>query len=386
MLACSFAPTDAITQLDILAASARLPSRDAERCKRLANTLRRPARVCLLGYRKAFITSVLRAVLDVPALSLGALPPALEVRFGPSLRTRATFEDGTTQTLEGWPGADRLQDAPVFLQIDLPTERLRVMSLLVLALEADPAMHRPALSWAAGKSEIAVWCTPSFDAAEVDIWASAPERLTQHAYLLEARPNPTRHRQLAVESFAQVFSPTAIEAQAVLPDVKPLLKRLTTDIAEARNADLDMVQLFLHRLGHLVPGVSPAAKPVDRDEGSRLGIRPASNLRPVLSEPMLYLMQRSRGLSETLAGSVAEDWPANILAHCAETVQALRERAESWPDDEPVVLSLQSLIDEICDAATLLEIEGRAEQAHDAAALLFQVRVAFERALGWGDA
>ncbi len=381
MLDTAFAPQDAIAQLDALAASARLPSRDADRCKRLADTLRRPARVCVLGPRKGHMARVVSALLGVPELAADMLPPAMELRFGPSLRTSATLEDGTAQVTLGWPTPELLHSDPIFLQIDLPSERLKPMSLLVLTLETDPAVYRPALAWAARRSEIAVWCTPSFNVADARIWASAPERLTQHAYLLETRPDTTVPRHAAVAGFTQVFGLSGIDDPLIAPDTAPLFDRLMADIEEARVADLDMVQLFLHRLGHLIPVGQRLTDGCAVDVGCR--VEPTGpDLRPILSEPTLYLMRRTRDLAETLGASAPDDWPPHMLAHCADTAEALRERAENWPDISGVVRGLQTLIDEICDTMTLLSIEGRAEQAQDAAALLFQLRIAFEQALG----
>lgn len=372
----AFAPQDAVVQLDHLIASAQLPARDANQCSRLADILRRPARICLLGLAADDITRVVQGFIGIEALFGAGLPPAVELLYGQDIRSRATLEDGTKLEYAGWPSDDILRRDPVFLQIFLPEDRLQSMSLLVLVLENDPRMQRPALSWAARRSEITVWCTPSFQHADAQVLDMAPERLTQHAYLLETRPEKSSPLHVAVGQFTGVFA----LANPACTDVTPLYDRLMMDIEDARVADLDMAQLFLHRLGHLAPCVPD---PVAEDTGDTLS-EVAHDLRPLLSEPLLFLMARAADLAEQLAPvSSNEDWVALALSHCTGTIEGLRDRAENWPDDILPTQALKTTIEEVCDMIMLLEIEGQAEQAQDAAALMFQLRVAFEQALGW---
>ena len=371
-----FTPQDAVTQLDALIASANLPAREADQCSRLADTLRRPARVCLLGLATGDIARVARDFIGAEELFGEGLLPAVELHFGQKLLSKATLEDGTTLEAPGWPTEEVLRRDPVFMQISLPEDRLKLMSLLVLVLQDDPRMQRPALSWAARRSEITVWCTPAFQSADAEAVGLAPERLTQHAYLLETRPNADVGKHTEVAYFAEVFS----LANPDVMDLAPLYDRLVADIEDARVADLDMAQLFLHRLEHFAPkDTEPAAR--DRADASRA---PAPDLCPMLSEPLLFLMARTGDLAEQLSpASETEEWVALVLSHCSETIEGLRNRAENWPDDVLLAQSLRTTIEDIGNIIVLLEIEGEAEQAQDAAALLFQLRVAFEQALGW---
>jgi hypothetical protein len=127
---------------------------------------------------------------------------------------------------------------------------------------------------------------------------------------------------------------------------------------------------------------------VDADDGQSPteapAVGPDEDTHALLSEPLLYLMARAGALSEDLAETEPpEKWPTQVLSHCVETIEGLRDRAENWPDDIAAAQSLRAMIDEICDLTTLLQIEDGPDQAQDATALLFQLRVAFEQALGW---
>lgn len=376
----AFAPQDAVAQLESLVASANLPAREADQCSRLADTLRRPARVCLLGLATSDIARVAQNFIGAEDLFEEGVLPAVELHFGQELLSKATLEDGTTLELPGWPTKEVLRRDPVFLQISLPEDRFRLMSLLVLVLQDDPGMQRPALSWASQRSEITVWCTPAFHRADAQVLDLAPERLTQHAYLLETRAETAVPVHSGVAYFTEVFSLT----DPAVMDLAPLYDRLVADIEDARVADMDMAQLFLHRLGHLA---SNEMVPVSGDKTARSRApapAPAPDLCPMLSEPLLFLMARTGDLAEQLSlVSGSEDWAALALSYCSETIEGLRHRAENWPEDVAPAHSLKSTIEDIGDMIMLLEIEGQAEQAQDAAALLFQLRLAFEQALGW---
>lgn len=371
---------NALAQLGALAQSDLLPAREAARCAQLVDALRRPARVCVVGQDTTVIHAVLSALLaDHARIDAEILPPALELNHGAAVRTRLTLEDGTTLNHDGAPTRDLLEQGPLFMQLDLPSDTLRGMSVLVLLLDADPAVHRPALSWAARRTEIAVWCTSRFSRLDAQIWSHVPQRLSHHAYLVETVADGTTAASL--DDFTDHLrlplgrnpSPDALD---------PLIERLNSDIVVGRLADLDSAQMLLHRLGHLQPS------PSDTNDINQL--RPArqpeevARFRRILSEPFLFLQRRAASIADDLAWADAngeDDWPAKVRGACLATAEGFRERAQAWPEDVPALQRLSGFADEVCDAFMLLEFEDGADQAKDAAALLYQLRCETERAL-----
>lgn len=383
-------PTDTLAKLDSLVASGRLPSRDAARCAHLAEALRKPVRVCLMGPAQGDLRTIVYGILGKDIAPDGmSLPSAIEMRHGPRVHTLATLEDGTHLACEGWPDADLLAEAPVFLQVDAPVEALRRMSFLALSLEAAPSMHRPALAWAARRTDIAVWCTPRFSVVDARIWANAPERLTHRAYLVETEPSADVTHHEARREFAG-------HLQLPLPgDIAPLLERMRDDIDEARMADVDAAHLLLHRLGHLSADDSAPDTRVDLhadDPAPRLerSHGQLARLRDVLSEPTLFLARRARALAEDLAWTdpdATPDWPQIALSHVGETAEALRDRTTDWPDDLPEFIELTDMIEEATDLVLLLQMEAGPDQVEDAAGLLHQLRESFDKCrLGQGVA
>ncbi|ABD57061.1 hypothetical protein [Jannaschia sp. CCS1] len=371
---------DALAQLGLLAKSDRLPAREAARCAQLVDVLRRPARVCVVGQDVNVIRAMLTALIGEHAtIASDTLPPALELAHGATVRTRLTLEDGTTLNHEGAPTDDLLTQAPLFMQLELPSPLLRDMSILVLLLDRDPRVHRPALSWAARRTEIAVWCTSRFSRLDAQIWSHVPQRLSHHAYLVETRSGDVT--AAARGSFTDHLH-LPIGPDPTLRDLEPLIARLSDDIVDGRLADLDSAQMLLHRLGHLQlrPTTAGETDPV----GATRPSEDVARLRRILSEPVLFLQRRAGALAEDLAWADVEgddDWPAKIRSGCLATAEGLRDRAQSWPDDMSVLQSLSAFTEEVCDAFLLLEFENGADQAKDAAALLYQMRCEIERVL-----
>jgi hypothetical protein len=371
----------AVSQLEGLLAQASLSSRDATRCARLAEALRRPARLCLIGPDPAVLHWCLAGLLGETPIEAALMPPALEVGFGDAPRTTATLDDGGTIASQGLPDADVLARAPVFLAIEAPIEALRGMSVLTVCLDADAAQHGPALAWAARRSEIAIWCTRRFGAADARIWAAAPDRLRHHAILVEQAANAAASRQAAAAEFVACLTPDEHTPATFFTAIRD---RLRIEMDEARAADIDATRLFLHRLGHpLTVELNVPARPAAAPNADPLPCTadPAA-LRALISEPLLYLTRRARTMAETLAWMEDdEDWAAEVLDGCCETAERLRDRAAPWPEDEPVATALHRTIEEMGDTALLLQIEGGPDAAATAAALMGQVRWEFEQAL-----
>lgn len=370
--------TETLARLDRLASCSSLAARDAARCAHLAEVLRKPVRVCLMGPAQSDLRTLLYGILGIDIAPDGlSLPSAIEMRLGDCVQTLATLEDGTHLSNDGWPDAELLAEAPVFLQLDAPAQALERMSFLALSLEADPAVHRPALSWAARRTDIAVWCTRNFSSSDAGIWANAPERLTHHAYLVETAPDqdaPHHRLQHSFTGYMPLPLPSTLE---------PLLDQLGRDIDEARMADIDAAQVLLHRLGPFDQEQSKAVETVEsapppdplRSHGQ------LTRLREVLSEPTLYLSRRARALAQDLSWTDPQeepDWFETALAHITETTEGLRDRTLGWPDDLTEFTHLADMVEEATDLILLLQVEAGPDQVEDAAGLLHQLRLAFD--------
>ncbi|RBI87633.1 hypothetical protein DRV85_01535 [Rhodosalinus halophilus] len=395
MASLSQETTAALARLEAALNAPGIPERAAQDCARLLDKLRRPARISIFGSRAADTRWLLCAILGADPLAGAQGWPAIELAHGDPPRAKVTLADGSTLAREGPPAADLLSSEPVFLSITVPWPALKRMSFLALPATADPAEQAAALAWAARRTDIAIWCTRRFDAAEAAIWAEAPARLKNHALMVQVATDaaPPLACQ-ATEAFEGTFT-VARAPERLGQDDKPrgldrLLARLEADIDEALRADVDAARLFLHRFGHLA---AAQAGPRSVEDGPSARGNPAARTRDdsrpdrerveLLSEPLLYLRRRARLLHETLelCEAGAGDWAAEVLAGCTETLEGLRERAARWPEDDFRAHELREAVEEACDVSVLLQAEGGEDQVEDAAVLLEQIRQEFEREL-----
>lgn len=429
----------AIDQLEAALAAKTIPAKEAETCARLLENLRRPVRVGLIGAPDAGPYNLLSMVLGEAPIPAGFAAPTMEIAFGDTHSTSATLSDASVLAQDGWPDSDLMDRDPVFLKLTAPIEALRRTSFLHLALSTSYSEQAQALVWAANRLELTLWCSQGFPPHEADLWANAPEPMKNHAFLIATGrgDNPGVLRQSVGSEFEGVFAVAISEHRdatghraASVPGaagLDRLMRRITSDIDEAHLADLDAARLFLHRFGQgdaaraSVAAASVPAKAANLSEPAPApqaddlppipqSIEPRENAsveetpnrapalqlktplrdpeavaatRALVSEPMLYLKRRARALLEMLdwEETPTGDWVSDVLEHCCETTEALRDRAANWPDDDFETEALRDSLDEAWDVAILLQVEGGEAQARDAATMLLQLRGAFERAM-----
>jgi hypothetical protein len=407
-----------LARLEALLASGVLSQAEFVSASGLAEALRRPARVAILGQSAADMTRVLASMLEEQLVTMVPDGPAIELFHGPGARHTATFEDGSSLSQDGYPRHDLMRYGPLLLQIEAPLPVLDTMAFLAVQLGPEPETYTAALGWAARRSEIAIFCTDAFGDAEAAIWRAAPDRLKNHCYLVLTGDRDAAAGRAHGAFDAVIHAPAASEIAAPLAALK---HRLAADITAAREEDIDAAELFLRRFrredseprqgasaepanaapeaADMPPGSprtapsAPAPAPLaemppatgqadDADDEFAAALREAeSAARRLVSGPLiLHLKRRSRALAEILEWREEGDgWPGQVLEHCAETAEALRELVAAWPDDDPVAERLRAVIDQACDTVVLLQLEAGPTQAEDAARVLYQLRTDFEQ-------
>lgn len=411
-------------RLEALLASGVLTQAEVVSCAGLADALRRPARIVVMGQAARDVASVLRSLLGETDVSVTPDGPALQFVYGECVRHVATFEDGSSLSQDGYPRPDLMRYGPLFLEIEAPLEMLRTMSFLALELGEEPDVYAPALKWAAKRSEIAILCAQGFGDREATLWAAAPDRLKNHCYLVVTGAKDAASARARGLFDAAIHAPAGSGANAPLDALR---HRLAADITAARQEDIDAAELFLHRFRRAEidiaggAGPSPANRPLrdaaadaspDHPPASEHPAPPAAPepcrsdnaatpepearaeagiasdgaqkdaVRALVSGPILHLKRRSRALAEILEWrEETENWSEEVLEHCAATAEALRDLAAAWPDDDALAERLRDAIDQACDSVVLLQVEAGPAQAEDAARVLYQLRTDFEQAM-----
>jgi hypothetical protein len=372
----TFQAEGALRELEAALATPEVPERVARSFEALADRIRRPVRVTIFGVEGRRRKGLFSSILGWAPFRVDAEWPTLEMSYAENPHMSAILSDGSALSADDLPGDDLLARAPAFVRIKAPVEVLARMSFLYVSAGFDEAEQAAALRWAAPRTDVSVWCTRRFTPREAAIWSSAPDSLKDHAQLAVMGNDDdfalVRHRR-----------PSDFEGLVALPkpNVSPLLQRIDASVASALGEDLDAARVLMHRFGVRAP-----ARTAARSEPATRESHAPDDLVAILSEPLLFVRRRARAILELMDWREAEagDWAAMVLEHGRETMEALRDRAVAWPDENDEIAALRQFIQDASDLAVLLQVEGGEEQAADASALLCQVRETLDRTLAPG--
>lgn len=379
-----------------------------------------PVRVTVFGLPQSGKTRIINLLLGHELLPPGIDLPTTVLAAAATASTRVTLPDGSRQD---WPGLpfDRIAlSNPALVEISTGAAVLRDLTLMRIAAEDCPDDQHAALNWAARRTDIALWCSHDFTAAEAALWAAAPESLRDNSYLVLTRASAP---QAPAVDFLGCL-PVAPGAPGS-DGARALLAELQRRAGRGRQAYLDHALLFLNRYAPAGPAAAPlavapavaaplAAAPVSstpppaavppareveaapdvprpaalpdtaRAEATgaaqppypkptskplpSAGKGPVPDLSQVCGTAVALLRDRARDLSKALPGYGPKPAP-KVFGHCLETMEALVDRvsAAGVPD-------LADLVLDTADAIVLLQGEGGAAQAADSVTLLLQLR------------
>ncbi|WP_375688553.1 hypothetical protein [Pseudooceanicola sp. LIPI14-2-Ac024] len=246
-----------LSRLETAAALPGIPAGAAKRCALLIERLQRPVRLGLFGFPGAGKSLLMNALAGEVVIPEGLILPTLEIAHGASPQMQVTRADGTVVTRAGRLDAAVLDDDPIFIRVILPVAALKGRSVLMLAAGAAPDELGPALTWAAARCDIALWCSRNWSAAEQAIWARAPEGLKNHAMLVLSRDHAEGAHDRAewAAGFDRVFriTPLRLVRESHMTAVRPaagldaLLAHVRQVIDDGRSEDLDAATILLHR-------------------------------------------------------------------------------------------------------------------------------------------
>lgn len=150
----------------------------------LLEMLDRPPRLTLLGLPGAGKSRLLNLLLGSDVLPHGAALPTVSLSYGAQACAAVTLADGTCEVLEHANFAQIAAMPCVFIEAQLPLPALAKLSMMEVVAPEDQAQQQRALRWSASRTDIALWCTRSFEPRERDIWAAAPEAIQDHGFMI----------------------------------------------------------------------------------------------------------------------------------------------------------------------------------------------------------
>lgn len=353
-------------------ATGRLPSAAQEAGARLLRRLSAPVRLAIFGLRGTGKTRVRDVLVGGSVLPPEAHKTSVELAFGSRALGRLTYSDGSEIEFDGVtsPATDWEHVALVRLQMPLPV--LERISLLQIAADSPRDDLLAALNWVVRRCDMMLWCTRDFSEPERLAWATVPDRLRDHTFLVPQLPRgalfPNHVRDEVAGLLPLHREPGPQDGAARLRET------VLAHVDRGRAEDFDGALLFLERFRAVLSPDDEALVPVRA--GRRAGAA-APRSRPVVlptAAPLSPAFEILRAAAEGL--SVRSDqsgpcWPQAILEHCVATV-------ESLPPVPPAEDALSDLIAGASDLMLLLRLEGDPAAAADAVSLLVQIRRAVE--------
>lgn len=361
-----------IAALEALRASGKASSRAERSIASLIEKLSSPVRVGIFGLPGAGKTALAGHLGGLPLSDLPPPLPTLDLSQGMAAATRATLADGRVVDHCGLPDADLLAQAPVFMQIQSPAPDLAGRRLLMVASEAQADDIAAALVWAAPRVDICLWCTRAWSPFEASLWQAAPDRLRNHAVLVQTGTDAPSKASATEAGFDAVFH-IALDASDPAPGLSRLSDHLTGIIDEAATQDILAARLLLQRYSCDITDQAPAP-------GAQIIAHPAierhacPEARAELARLFQFLRSEAKALRQDLNTTEPDDLLARseaLLANLSDRAEDLDHMQDAWPD-------LPGLFTEARDLALLLRMEGGAGQCVDAARLLLQVRQEME--------
>lgn len=397
-----------------------LPKTACDYARHLLNRLSQPVRVSVLGAPGSGKSQLVNMFLGQPLVPQGAELPTTEYVWGERPETVVTTADGSVvkvhdsdlQALSGRNAA--------FLRVSLPVPILKRINLLEMVTDGSRDEMTSGVDWVVRRTDIALWCTQTFDEGEQAIWSRVPDSLKDHAFLVLTKADVLSAKQqlsnrvsaletVVAEEFHSLFAVATIQALRAFRNgaVDEALFHasgggaLTSEILRhaerGRRADFDSAHMFLARYQvDSAPHAAKAAKaatpatpvaetpqkpdvspPITREVPIRQPVAAEATPRvgnaALFSEAVGFLRRRGENLSET-ASSLGEGKASGVIDHCVSAVERLMDM---FSNDETGCEAADAFIDELAEAQdmmVLMQIEGGDGPAADAVTLLLQLR------------
>jgi len=243
-MASQASAADVKSALSDAIASGGLPTNLQPSAEAMLATLNKPVRVTIMGLPNTGKSQLLNLLAGDIVIPEGAHLPTTQLIFGPAEESQCTLPDGTVQVLDHCDVSKILELAPVFVQLAMPLAALQRISILEVVASDDHFEQQRAMMWATKRTDVALWCTHTFNIPEQTMWGAMPDIIKDHGFMVVTKADILARNDLLDSTLANVKNVGEHEFNKILPIS-------TISALEARSANGQIDKDALRRAGGL---------------------------------------------------------------------------------------------------------------------------------------
>lgn len=321
-----------------------LPPQGQRIGRRLMSQLHQPTRIAVIGLAGSGKSRLIELLLGADLMPAFGGISAVEIGYGEVARTQFTMADGTINLHEGQAAPSTIPAGVARVSILIPDPRLTGWSFAEINLVAAPKVQIQLIDWVSGRSDIAIWCTGSFDDRERALWSAVPDHLKDHSFLALTRADRlymkgelatqiARLQPIVAEEFRCLYPVATLQAAAartgslVTNDTlwrssggMAIVEGIRAQVDQARMADLDHAYMLLERFKVPSAAVEDAQK---ADAAATVRGEPAPAIRaPAPASPAAAGAQAAAPQPETHDAGAVIQQALGVLRGCADELIA----------------------------------------------------------------
>ena len=369
-----------------------LPTKVFERGTAIYQRLIHPVRLTFMGLPGAGKSSAINVFLGESSLPIGTKLPTAEIVWGAEPAARAIRADGSKDRISWPPEAGFNWSDVVYLKIALPNPALKKISLLEVVSDGTAQDLSSSMNWAIPRTDLAIWCTQSFEKIESALWVQVPDAMKDHAFLAITKADEVslagalpdtikRLGPIAAEEFQKLLAVAskpylaALEAGNTDPSVRSstgaagFIDTIMSHVDSGRRADMDGAEIFLAKHGIAeIPSIEDLQGVAENSQEQTAEV--LADEQPSVETGTLnsaYEILRQKGEDLINSGETSSEV---VLESCSEAIDSVLDllSASNAPSTD-----LTEEIEESQDLIILMQLEQDESSAADAATVLLQL-------------
>lgn len=325
----------------------------------------KPVRVTIFGFPGSGKSTLANLLLGSSVLNPKDRLPTVQITRGDAAKSSCTLPDGSTVEFPHFNTAEIAAKSPIFVTAEMPLPALGKISVMEIVASGGPSELSRALAWAAGRTDISIWCTQNFGPSEQSVWKGATEDMKDHGFMVLTKADALARdgtlnsvvatlQQQGAEEFNRILPVATLDAiaarkadgtidrdQLTRSGGRALISEILREVDLGLQAAVDQAEILLQRFPPKsspepaakveeapmpAPAAPEAVAPVTPEPDAASAPEPATEAAPA-EAPRMSARVRSRPAPEMQPGPAV--MPVNILDVARNAQQATEAEPET---------------------------------------------------------